>query len=112
VADWESDFIFVLDLMFKQIYLYILECSDGTYYTGVSNNLEKRVLEHQSGVNAKAYTYSRRPVKLVYHIVFNDFNQAFEVETKIKKWSSKKKKALIEGDFDLLKVLAKKKFSK
>jgi len=98
--------------MFKQIYLYILECSDGTYYTGVSNNLEKRIQEHQSGVNVVAYTYSRRPIKLVYHTVFNDFNQAFEFETKIKKWSSKKKKALINGDFDLLKVLAKKQFPK
>ncbi len=98
--------------MFKQIYLYILECNDGTYYTGVTNDLDKRLIQHQAGINVVAYTYSRRPVKLAYHTVFNDFDQAFEVETKIKKWSSEKKKALIEGDFDLLKALSKKKFSK
>lgn len=98
--------------MFKQIYLYILECNDGTYYTGVTNDLEKRLKQHQDGINIDAYTYSRRPIKLVYHAIFNDFDQAFDVETKIKKWSSKKKKALIEGDFDSLKALSKKKFSK
>jgi len=98
--------------MYKVIYLYIIECADNSYYTGVSNDVEKRVNEHNLGINKQAYTYLRRPVKLVWHETFTDFNLAFEMETNIKKWSHSKKKALIKGDFDLLKILAKKKFKK
>ena len=98
--------------MYKVIYLYIIECADNSYYTGVSNNIEKRVNEHNLGINKQAYTYLRRPVKLVWYETFTDFNLAFEMETKIKKWSHSKKQALIKGDFDLLKLLAKKKFKK
>lgn len=97
--------------MYKLIYLYILKCNDGTYYTGVTNNLEKRIKEHNLGINAEAYTHSRRPVTLVWHELFNDFNLAFDWETRIKKWSVKKKEALINNEFDLLKPLSKKDFS-
>ncbi|MCW3077705.1 MAG: hypothetical protein JWO32_2314 [Bacteroidetes bacterium] len=98
--------------MLKQIYLYILRCSDGSYYTGVTNNPDKRLNEHNAGINIDSYTYKRRPVKLVYQTSFTDFNQAFETETKIKKWSRVKKEALINGEFDYLKILSKKDFSK
>ncbi len=98
--------------MYKLIYLYIVHCSDNTYYTGVTNNLDKRLLEHNLGINKEAYTYTRRPVELLWHEKFSDFDLAFEWETRIKKWSAKKKKALIDGDFDLIKQLAKKDFSK
>lgn len=96
--------------MYKVIYLYILKCSDDTFYVGVTNNLDKRLNEHNIGFNPEAYTFTRRPVELVFHEMFSDFNLAFEWETKIKKWSKTKKQALINGDFDLLKTLAKKKF--
>ncbi len=99
-------------IMYKVIYLYILKCNDDSFYIGVTNNLDKRVLEHNSGVNPDSYTYDKRPVELVYHACFTDFNLAFEWETKIKKWSRIKKQALINGDFDLLKLLSKKKFTK
>lgn len=98
--------------MHKLIYLYILKCKDGTYYTGVTNNLEKRVEEHNRGINKESYTYSRKPVTLVWHEMFNDFHLAFDWETRIKKWSVKKKEALINGDFHLLKDLSKKDFTK
>ncbi len=98
--------------MYKRIYLYILKCNDGTYYTGVSNNLDKRVLQHNLGTNRDAYTFNRRPVVLVWHEAFNNYNLAFDWETRIKKWSVKKKEALINGEFDLLKPLSKKDFSK
>ena len=98
--------------MQKYIYLYILLCSDKTYYTGVTNNLERRITEHQKGISEQSYTYSRRPVELLYHQMFTDFNLAFDWETKIKKWSKAKKEALIRGDFDLLKTISKKKFKK
>ena len=96
--------------MQKYIYLYILLCSDKTYYTGVTNNLEKRLKQHQDGINKESYTHSRLPVELVYHELFTDFNLAFEWETKIKKWSRAKKEALINGNYDLLPKLSKKKF--
>lgn len=96
--------------MYKVIYLYILKCNDDSYYIGVTNNLDRRLTEHNMGVNPESYTFSRRPVELMFHEMFSDFNLAFEWETKIKKWSKAKKQALINGDFDLLKTLAKKNF--
>jgi putative endonuclease len=99
-------------IMYKVIYLYILKCNDGSLYIGVTNNLDKRVLEHNSGIKTDCYTYDKRPVELVYHTYFTDYNLAFEWETKIKKWSRAKKQALINGDSDLLKLLSKKKFTK
>ena len=102
--------IFLNSLMQKYIYLYILLCSDKTYYTGVTNNLEKRIKQHQEGINVESYTYTRRPIQLVYHELFTDFNLAFDWETKIKKWSKIKKEALINGNFNLLPILSKKKF--
>ena len=98
--------------MFKVLYLYIVECSDNTFYIGVTNNLERRLEEHNSGFKRDAYTYSRRPVILVFYEIFNDFELAFLTETKLKKWSHGKKQALIDGDEKLLKALAKKDFSK
>ncbi|MES2513774.1 MAG: GIY-YIG nuclease family protein [Bacteroidota bacterium] len=98
--------------MYKLIYLYILKCNDGTYYTSVTNDLEKRIEQHNLGINEDAYTHSRRPVTVVWKELFNDFKLAFEWETGIKKWSSKKKEALINNEFELLKPLSKKNFSK
>jgi len=98
--------------MYKVIYLYIVKCSDDSFYIGVTNNLEKRLVEHNNGVNQESYTYTRRPVELLFHGIFTDYNLAFEWETKIKKWSRAKKQALIDGEFDLLKSLSKKNFKK
>ena len=94
------------------LFVYILECSDGSYYTGVTNNLDKRILQHQNGLNPEAYTFTRRPVKLVFWEGFADANYAIQWEKRIKKWSRKKKEALIEGRFEHLPYLAKKKFKK
>ena len=92
--------------MFKLLYVYILKCKDGTYYTGVTNNLEKRIEEHNQGVNKDSYTYNRRPVQLMYHEKFTDFNLAIRWEKRIKDWSRKKKEALIENNWDMLKIEA------
>ena len=70
----------------------------------------RRLIQHNLGINMEAYTFQRRPVELVFHEIFSDFNLAFEWETKIKKWSKSKKQALIIGDFELLKTLSKKNF--
>ena len=90
----------------KRYYVYILECSDCLLNTGVTNNISRRLDEHQSGRNTDSFTFKRRPVELKFYQEFNDINQAIYFEKKLKKWSSKKKTALIEGNFDLLPILA------
>jgi putative endonuclease len=95
----------------KQSYVYILKCSDGTYYTGVTSNLEKRVFQHNSAYYPDCYTASRRPLNLVFYAEFTDINLAIEKEKQIKKWSKLKKEALINGDYDSLPNLAKKNFN-
>ncbi len=94
----------------KTYYVYILECSDKSYYTGVTNNLEVRVNQHNAREDTSSYVYSRRPVKLVWSTHFNSIENAIALEKKIKSWSRAKKEALIAGNFEALKALAKKKF--
>lgn len=90
----------------KFYYVYILRCSDNSLYTGITNNLERRINEHNDGKLTNAYTFKRRPVKLVWFQDFTEPNQAIYFEKKLKKWSKIKKEALIEGDFDLIQTLA------
>lgn len=86
--------------------VYILECSDGSYYTGVSSDPDLRIQQHKLGV-IRGYTHSRRPVKLVYISEEMDIMSAIENEKRIKGWRRAKKKALIDGDFDRLVKLSK-----
>jgi len=95
----------------KTYYVYILSCSDKTYYTGVTSDLTERLESHQRGKYANSYTYSRRPVELVYYCEFTEPMKAIAFEKRIKKWSRKKKKALIDGEYDKLPNRAKKKFN-
>ena len=96
----------------KIYYVYILECSDGTYYTGFTSNLEKRLIEHQSGFYKESYTYSRRPIVLAFYAEFTDPNIAIQTEKQIKKWSKAKKEAAINNEFEKLPNLSKKKFDR
>jgi putative endonuclease len=89
----------------RDYFVYILKCSDDSYYTGVTNNLEKRINEHQSGI-IKGYTCRRLPIKLVFSERFADINQAIRFEKQVKGWNRKKKEALINRDFDLLVTLS------
>ncbi len=86
-------------------WMYILECGDGTYYTGSTINLNKRLLEHQSGKGAN-HTKNRLPVKLVYSEKFNRIQDAFYREKQIQNWCRAKKIALINGNIKELKELA------
>ena len=95
----------------KKSYVYILKCADQTYYTGITSNLTKRILEHESGKHSGSYTISRRPIELVFYVEFTDINTAIEKEKQIKKWSKSKKEALINGNFEDLPNLAKKNFN-
>lgn len=94
--------------MVKDYFVYIVECSDSSFYTGVTNNLEQRIAEHNSGF-IKGYTSSHLPVNLVFSQRFLDINQAIKFEKQIKGWSRNKKKALIMGDLDLLVELSNMK---
>lgn len=89
----------------KPGWVYILECSDGSYYTGSTTQLETRISQHELGVY-DGYTARRRPLKLRWSDQFPDISQAIAVERQIKGWSRKKKEALINGDFTLLHELA------
>ena len=90
----------------RQYFVYILKCADGSYYTGITNNLERRFNEHQSGYNPTAYTHNRRPVELVFYTDFPDPTQAIAFEKQVKGWSRKKKEAIIDRNWDRLKLLA------
>ncbi|MFP4471678.1 MAG: GIY-YIG nuclease family protein [Bacteroidales bacterium] len=86
--------------------MYILECSDGSYYTGSTKNLELRLSQHQAGEGAN-HTKKRLPVKLVYFEEFDRIDKAFYREKQVQGWSRKKKEALIEGMPEKLHELAK-----
>ena len=85
---------------------YILECSDGSYYTGSTVNLEYRVAAHKMGLGGR-WTSPRLPVQVVFTQDFPSMREAFEAERQIKGWSRAKKRALIEGSFELLPELAR-----
>ena len=89
--------------------IYIVECKDWSYYVGITNDLERRLREHNTGYDESCYTYLRRPVELKYFEAFTDVNQAIAREKQIKGWSRKKKQALIAQNFDKLKELSKSK---
>ena len=90
----------------KQYFVYILKCSDNSYYTGITHNLEERFIQHQSGKYPESYTHKRRPVKLVFYWEFNDVNQAIAFEKEVKGWSRKKKEAIINNNWEKLKELS------
>ncbi|MBX3044764.1 MAG: GIY-YIG nuclease family protein [Candidatus Kapabacteria bacterium] len=91
----------------KNYYVYIVECNDLSFYSGVTSNIEKRIAEHNFGVDIDSYTYFRRPVRIVFSQHFSNIDDALRAEKQIKGWSRKKKLALINGDFDLLKELSR-----
>ena len=87
-------------------WVYILECADGSDYVGHSDNLEDRLLQHQSGALG-GYTKTRRPVRLAYAQEFATRDEAFAAERQIKGWSRQKKAALIRSDWPELQRLAR-----
>lgn len=85
--------------------MYILECADGSYYTGSTKNLELRLAQHQAGEGAN-HTKKHLPVKLVYYEEFQRIDEAFYREKQVQGWSRKKKEALIAGMPEQLHQLA------
>jgi putative endonuclease len=91
--------------------MYILECSDGTYYVGSTKDLEYRISEHQGGKGAK-HTSRRLPIKLVYSEEYERVADACTREKQVQNWSRAKREALINGNQESLPKLAKKDFEK
>ena len=91
----------------REYYVYMLKCNDGTNYTGVTNDVERRFAEHQNADDAFAYTARRRPLELVYVQEFQWVQEAIAWEKQLKKWSSKKKQALCHENWDEVQLLAR-----
>lgn len=91
----------------KILYVYILECSDNTFYVGVTNDVGRRFIEHTEGLHENSYTFNRRPLKLVFCKQFTSPIKAINYEKQLKGWTRAKKLALISNDLDLLHELSK-----
>lgn len=85
--------------------MYILKCSDDSYYTGSTKDLDRRIEQHQNGEGAN-HTKQRLPVELVYFETYSRIDWAFEREKQIQGWSRSKKEALINGELEELNELA------
>jgi len=93
----------------NEFFVYILKCNDNSYYTGHTDNIEKRIAEHN--LNAyDCYTSSRLPIEVVFIQTFATRGEALESERQLKKWSRKKKEALIEQNWPKIALLGKKRF--
>lgn len=92
----------------QDFFIYILLCNDGSFYTGHTDNMESRMSAHEQQRFPGCYTAKRLPVKLVFIQEIPSRYEALAAERQIKNWSRAKKQALIDGDFELLKKLAKK----
>jgi putative endonuclease len=91
----------------KKYYVYILKCNDDSYYTGITNNVLVRFSQHESGYDPKAYTFRRRPLELVFTREFDKPLAAIAFEKQVKRWSRKKKEALINGKDQQLNYFAR-----
>ena len=91
-------------------WVYILECSDKSFYVGSTKDLELRMWQHQAGEGA-AYTRRRRPVRLVWSLHFDRIDEAFDFEKRVQGWGRAKRLALIEGRLDDLPSLASRSWA-
>ncbi|MGH7790946.1 MAG: GIY-YIG nuclease family protein [Thermodesulfobacteriota bacterium] len=89
-------------------WVYILRCADNSYYTGHTEDLEKRIAEHQSD-ECKNYTSTRLPVVLVFSQEFPSREEALASERQIKGWSRRKKEALVRGNWTEISRLSRKR---
>jgi putative endonuclease len=92
-------------------WMYILQCSDESYYIGSTKNLDLRFSQHQNGKGSR-YTSARLPVQLVYCEEYERVSDAFYREKQVQGWTRRKREALINGSPELLPALAKKAFDK
>ena len=89
-------------------WVYILECSDGTFYVGSTSNLDARVAQHASGRGSR-YTSRRTPVRLAWAEEFENVAEAYALEKRLQNWSHAKRLAVIEGRWSDLPALSRSK---
>lgn len=87
-------------------YTYLLRCNDGSYYAGHTDDLERRIAEHSTGVH-ESYTVRRLPITLLWSESFATRDEALAMERRIKGWSRAKKEALVAGDWERLSLLSR-----
>lgn len=90
-------------------WVYILQCNDKSYYTGHTDNLENRLIQHQNKMIPTCYTSTRLPIKLMYSQEFLTREEALASEKRIQGWSRRKKEALMNEDWQALSAYAKRK---
>jgi predicted GIY-YIG superfamily endonuclease len=93
-------------------WVYMLRCSDDSYYTGHTDALEIRLTQHESGALQTCYTFNRRPLELVFTQAHATRDEAISAERQIKGWSRKKKAAMARGDWAEVSRLARSSFDK
>ena len=93
-------------------WVYIIKCSDGSYYTGHTDDLDRRIAQHLEGEISSCYTFDRRPLELVFAKEFPNREAALGTEQQIKGWGRKKKEAMIRGDWVEVSRLARSSFDK
>ncbi len=98
--------VLITEIIESYGYMYILQCGDGSFYTGSTKNLQVRLKQHKNGEGSE-FTRTHLPLKLVYYETFDRIDLAFKREKQIQKWSRAKKIALIQGDIEKLKELSK-----
>ncbi len=91
----------------KPFFVYMLRCSDGSYYVGHTDDLERRYAEHRHGFHQDGYTATRLPVCWVFVQEFATRDEARDAERRIKGWSRAKKEALIARDWNRIHELAR-----
>jgi predicted GIY-YIG superfamily endonuclease len=93
--------------MSRPFFTYMLRCADGSYYVGHTDDIERRITQHETGAGS-GYTATRLPVKLVWFEELPTREEAKVAEAQVKNWSRRKKEALIGGKIDELKQAARK----
>jgi putative endonuclease len=93
--------------MMRRYFVYMVLCRDKTLYSGVTNDVDRRVAEHNYGIDPGCFTFTRRPVRLMWSSDFKDIDDAIRFEKQLKGWSRKKKRALILGDWDAIKRISR-----
>lgn len=91
----------------RKYYVYMLRCFDGTFYTGVTNDVERRFHQHCFGEDQRSYTYTRRPLRLVYVGEFQRIDEAIAFEKQMKGWNHIKKRAFAQHDWPLVHRLSR-----
>jgi putative endonuclease len=90
--------------MDKDWYIYVLECSDGSLYCGVSTDIDRRLHEHNNTKRGAKYTKTRRPVKVVFSFLCANKKEAYQLEYKFKKLKRTKKEKIVNGEISVYEI--------